>query len=49
MHADQYLVACDLGFADVPELEHIRRAVAVLDDRLHALLLAEQAVLRRPA
>jgi hypothetical protein len=43
MHADQHLVAGDLGLADVPELEHIRRAVAVLDDRLHALLLAEGA------
>jgi hypothetical protein len=43
MHLDQHLVAGDLGLADVPELERIRRAVGVLDDRLHGLLLGPTA------
>jgi hypothetical protein len=36
-HAYQYLAGGYLGRTDVPELEHIRRAVGVLDDRFHAL------------
>jgi hypothetical protein len=39
MHADQYLVGGDLGLAYIPELERIRRALAVLDERFHAFLL----------
>jgi hypothetical protein len=41
VHAYPHLAAGDLGLADVPELERIRRAVAVLDDRFHTLFLAE--------
>ena len=39
-HADEHLIVFGLGLVDVPELEHVGRAVLVLHDGLHRSLPA---------
>ena len=44
VHPHEHVVVADHGFLDVSELQHVRRAVAILHDRLHTVI----ATLPRP-